>query len=168
MNNTEDVSSGDFSPNAIEEHSGDKECNHNSGCHKNADWDVYLINGHGQSGLIRACDEHVEDIYGYHPEEKMSNSDVFSTEDRETLQRAVDKWGIEAQADMAEEECAEFIAASKHHRRDKVPVEDVIDELADIRIMYEQLALFFGQDIVENRVNEKMNRLRERIEDDDV
>lgn len=93
---------------------------------------------------------------------------LFDRHDRETLERAVDKWGIEAQADMAEEECAEFIAASKHHRRDKVPVEHVIDELADIRIMYEQLALFFGRETVEFRVQEKMDRLRERIREDDV
>lgn len=94
---------------------------------------------------------------------------ILSEEEyRETLERAVEKWGIEAQADMAEEECAEFIAASKHHRRGKVPVEEVIDELADIRIMYEQLALFFGEDIVEARVKEKMNRLEERIREDDA
>lgn len=102
------------------------------------------------------------------PADTVERVPLFDGRDLRTLHEAVEKWGIEAQADMAEEECAEFIAASKHHRRDKVPVEDVIDELADIRIMFEQLSLFFGRDVVEERVQEKMDRLRERLEENDV
>jgi len=90
---------------------------------------------------------------------------LFTSEDRATFRRAVETWGIDAQADMAEEEAAEFIAASKHHRRDKASVEDLIDELADLRIMCEQLSLYIGRDIVEARVREKMKRLRERLDD---
>jgi len=49
---------------------------------------------------------------------------LVDEQDRETFEAAFEKWGIEAQADMAEEECAEFTAVSKHHCRDRVPVED--------------------------------------------
>lgn len=94
--------------------------------------------------------------------------ELFDQEDMATLRQAVETWGIKAQADMAEEECAEFIAASKHYRRDKVPASDVIGELADIRIMCEQLSLFFGRETVEDRVQEKMERLRERLKENDV
>ena len=39
----------------------------------------------------------------------------------------------------------------------------MIDELADIRIMYEQLSLFLGKPRVDRRVREKMDRLRDRL-----
>jgi phosphoribosyl-ATP pyrophosphohydrolase len=95
------------------------------------------------------------------------SDELFDEHDRETFEAAVDEWGIDAQADMAEEEAAEFIVASKHYARGKADAEDVIDELADLRIMYEQLSLFMGQERVEKRVSEKMDRLRERLQETD-
>jgi len=91
-------------------------------------------------------------------------SPLFDDQDRETFRAAVETWGIDAQADMAEEEAAEFIVASKHYARGKVDVDELVDELADIRIMQEQLAEFIGRERVERRVREKMNRLRERLD----
>jgi len=92
-------------------------------------------------------------------------SDLFTDIDDETFEEAVDTWGIEAQAEMAEEEAAEFIVAHKHFKRGKGSTDELIDELADIRIMYEQMARFFGKDRVEARVRTKMERLRERLEE---
>jgi hypothetical protein len=94
-------------------------------------------------------------------------SDLFTEADLETLQEAIDTWGIEAQADMAEEEAAEFIAASKHFKRGKTDMSAVVDELADLRIMQEQLSMFIGQERVNQRVTEKMDRLRGRLEDNE-
>lgn len=94
------------------------------------------------------------------------SSELFDERDEQTFEAAVEAWGIDAQVDMAEEEAAEFIAASKHHSRGKADVDAVIDELADIRIMYEQLSRFLGQERVEARVKEKMDRLRERLPDE--
>jgi len=93
-------------------------------------------------------------------------SDPFTPEDRATFRETVDTWGIDAQAEMAEEEAAEFIVESKHWARDKNEPEDVIDELADLRIMIEQLSLFLGRDEVDDRIRIKMDRLRERLEDE--
>ena len=92
-------------------------------------------------------------------------SDPFDKQDRETLERAVGTWGIDAQADMAEEECAELIVASKHYARGKIDAEELIDELADVRIMCEQLSVYISPRRVDDRVSEKMDRLRERIEE---
>jgi hypothetical protein len=89
----------------------------------------------------------------------------FDDADRETFRRALETWGIDAQADMAEEEAAEFITASKHYARGKVGKDELVDELADIRIMQKQLSMFIGEGRVSERVDEKMDRLRERIED---
>lgn len=96
-----------------------------------------------------------------------NESALFDAEDMATFEAAVETWGIDAQANMAEEEAAEFIVASKHYARGKIDPEELIDELADLRIMQEQLALFIGRDRVEQRVNEKMDRLRERLEEAD-
>lgn len=41
----------------------------------------------------------------------------------------------------------------------------MIDELADLRIMQEQLTEFVGRDRVEERVEDKMDRLRERLDE---
>ena len=93
----------------------------------------------------------------------IEGSPLFDDRDQETFRAAVETWGIDAQADMAEEEAAEFIAASKHYARGKADVDELIDELADIRIMQEQLAEFIGRERVERRIQEKMDRLRERL-----
>lgn len=99
----------------------------------------------------------------------MANSySLWTDQDRETFQLAVEKWGIDAQADMAIEECAELIVELQHEKRGRSCHADVIDELADIRIMYGQLAEFYGREHVENRVSEKMDRLRERIAESDA
>lgn len=58
-----------FSPNGIEQHTGDKECNQD-GCRNTADWDIALIDRHGCNGLTRCCDEHVVDVWGYHPRDE--------------------------------------------------------------------------------------------------
>lgn len=89
--------------------------------------------------------------------------ELFGDRDRETFDRAVDEWGVGAQVDMAIEELAETIVVLRHVDRGKADVDDVVDELADVRIMYEQLARYFGRDGVERRVVEKMDRLRERL-----
>lgn len=95
----------------------------------------------------------------------MESTELFDEEDRRTFDRAVETWGIDAQAQMAEEEAAEFIVASKHWKRGKASPMDVVDELADLRIMVEQLTEFIGREIVEEHVQVKMNRLRERLDD---
>ena len=90
-------------------------------------------------------------------------SPLFDNQDRETFRDAIETWGIDAQADIAEEEAAEFIAASKHYARGKIDADELVDELADIRIMQEQLTKFIGRERVERRVQEKMDRLREQL-----
>lgn len=109
-------------------------------------------------------DIHVESVTLPGEDEPPAPPRLFDARDVATFQAAVETWGINAQADMAEEEAAEFIAASKHYARGKIGDAEIIDELADIRIMYEQLALFLGSDRVADRVEQKMDRLRERLE----
>lgn len=97
---------------------------------------------------------------------------VFDARDRETLERAVETWGLNAQGNMAVEEAAEaisdlaeFIVVFQHRKRGRASDADLVDELADVRIMTEQLRLFFGPEAVDRRVQEKMDRLRERLQE---
>lgn len=86
--------------------------------------------------------------------------------ERDILKAAIDRWGHVAQLDMAVEECAELIKAICKIRRSgyaEKEVEDIIDEIADVRLMMTQLAYMFGEDRVSERMDYKINRLKERI-----
>lgn len=88
---------------------------------------------------------------------------LFGPADRATFREAVETWGLPDQIDMAVEEMGEAIAALQQYQRGRVEDHEVHDELADVRIMYEQLALFFDEDAVEQRARDKVERLRERL-----
>lgn len=90
-------------------------------------------------------------------------SDPFDDLDRATFEAAVRAWGLSAQVDMAVEECGELIVALSQYQRGRVEREDVVDEVADVRIMFEQLRAFTNPEAVDERVAEKMDRLRERL-----
>jgi NTP pyrophosphatase (non-canonical NTP hydrolase) len=76
--------------------------------------------------------------------------------DEDVLERALDEWGIDLQADKAEEEAAEFIVASKHFGQGKVDEENVVEEVADVMVMVEQLALWLGRERVQEKIDEKL------------
>jgi hypothetical protein len=95
----------------------------------------------------------------------MSGAQLFDERDLETFRLAVETWGPEAQTDMAVEELAELTVELQHLKRGRADRNDIIDEMADIRIMYEQLRWYFGPDFVDAQVREKMDRLRERLAD---
>lgn len=78
--------------------------------------------------------------------------------------RAIRNWGKQAQVDMAFEECGELIAALAKDRRGRVTAEEIITELADVSIMVEQVAVMLGyQNFMEEKEN-KLERLRERLD----
>ena len=79
------------------------------------------------------------------------------------LRDAVSTFGVVPQFEMAIEECAELIVAIRGFDRGKNSRADVIDEIADVTIMCEQLKQMFGPDWVEDRIEFKINRLRARI-----
>lgn len=95
----------------------------------------------------------------------LATGELFDEQDRDTFREAVETWGLHAQIDMAVEECGEVIVALQHLQRERADREDVIEELADLRIMFEQLRWYFGEDFVDPVVREKMDRLRERLEE---
>ena len=87
---------------------------------------------------------------------------------RDIYQQAIDEWGLNSQIDMFIEEAAELIVALNHARRGfwTTPLQDqVIEELADVEIMLEQMRLIFGPDEVDQVKLRKALRLKDRIQE---
>lgn len=81
----------------------------------------------------------------------------------DTLVDAINKWGIEVQTDMAIEEMSELIVAINHYRRGRVGIDAVQEEIADVWIVIHQMALMYGNDVVEAIYREKIKRLECRL-----
>jgi len=87
--------------------------------------------------------------------------------DKIILQRAIDLWGEKAQREMIIEESLELGFALMKLRRSGDPEEqmkDVIDEVADMKIMVAQAELLYGKEAIDKRVEYKMNRLVGRLD----
>ena len=93
---------------------------------------------------------------------------LFSDADRDTLDEALDTWGQRTQEDHAIEELGELLTAIMQYRRRRVDMPEVRDEIADALIVVNQLALIYGVDETEGRIDEKLQRLRERLADADT
>lgn len=74
-------------------------------------------------------------------------------------QRAIDIYGPENQMMKAKEECAEFIVATLHYEQGRVPLETVIEELADVIITSQQARLILGPELVDLAIDRKLARL---------
>lgn len=88
--------------------------------------------------------------------DKQNYNDIF--------QATLEKWGEEAQYDQTIEECAELIAALKHFKRGRVSEDHIIDELADVILMSEQLMYMFGEGRVSQAIDKKIHKLRSLLQ----
>jgi NTP pyrophosphatase (non-canonical NTP hydrolase) len=70
------------------------------------------------------------------------------------------------QLNQTQEECAELIAAINHFRRGKKGdrYQDLCAEVADVKIMIEQLCIILDRESIEKVMIEKLSRAKERIE----
>lgn len=82
----------------------------------------------------------------------------------ELFTAAISKWGIINQVFMLMEECGELLSVVAQANRNRVSRSDIITELADVSIMVEQLAVFYGYPDYINEKERKLQRLKERIE----
>ena len=74
---------------------------------------------------------------------------VITKERREIYREALEQWGADSQFNAAIEEMAELISVIQHFRRKKTwghlsTREEVIDEIADVEIIMEQLKCMFN------------------------
>jgi NTP pyrophosphatase (non-canonical NTP hydrolase) len=86
-------------------------------------------------------------------------------DDTLVLQNALDTWGYDAQLGMANEELAELITAINQWKRGRITKEQLASEVADSFIMVTQMAIMVGEELVQDHVLFKVNRLKQRLED---
>lgn len=83
--------------------------------------------------------------------------------------KAIKKWGQNAQVNMFFEEVAELTVEICHARREnKVAFScDLINELADVEIMLEQMAVMFNipREFIYNKKKEKLVKLEKMLND---
>jgi len=77
--------------------------------------------------------------------------------------KAIGQYGIVAQEWMLVEECGEMLNAFAKLRRGRASKADILTELADVHIMVEQMACFFGIEEFEAEKERKLARLEERL-----
>jgi len=77
--------------------------------------------------------------------------------------KAIFLWGMDSQIDMMIEECAEAIHALQKLKRDRISVDDVAFELADVEIMCGQMRVVFGDRIIDKCKKIKLKRLSCRL-----
>ena len=89
----------------------------------------------------------------------------FTEEQKNIMQNAVRKYGVDAQDDIAIEEMSELTKAIIKNRRYKTfaTLESIYEELADVYIMLEQIMMSLDKDRVQNYINSKLKRLNERL-----
>lgn len=80
-----------------------------------------------------------------------------------TLKAALAHYGPERQMAKTTEECAELIVALHHFAGNKVRNAAVIEEIADVLIMANQMRLLFGPAQVDAAIAYKVERLAQRV-----
>ena len=82
--------------------------------------------------------------------------------------KALETWGIESQVFMVMEEVGEMLNALAKANRGRSKKEDIITELADVSIMMEQMAIYFGYDEFKKEKKRKLERLERRLNNDKI
>lgn len=79
--------------------------------------------------------------------------------------KVLDAWGYEAQEKMVHEEIGELLSALGKISRGRATPMEVITELADVSIMIEQMAVYFGLDDFKAEKEYKLQRLAKRYKE---
>ena len=86
---------------------------------------------------------------------------------KELCQKAIDAWGTDAQLLMVLEEMSELqkeILKNINRGKDNLP--EIIEEIADVEIMLEQLKYIYQIDeAVKQRIPVKLEKVKARLED---
>lgn len=88
---------------------------------------------------------------------------MIEKEKLEIYDKAICSYGINAQKWMLVEECGELLNALAKNIRGRGSFEELNTELADVSIMVEQIAYFYGYEKFQKEKEFKLNRLKQRI-----
>lgn len=94
-------------------------------------------------------------------------------DDERIMRQAIETYGVQAQCDVAIEEMAELTKAVMKLRRvaddyekTQAALENLLEEIADVDIMIDQLKIMWGPKPVEKYRRKKLERLDRRLNDD--
>lgn len=85
-------------------------------------------------------------------------------EKKELYSETISKWGVDAQFWMITEECSELLNAIAKYKRGREKSSAILEELADVSIMIEQMADYFGEDEFIRIKEAKLQRLLRRVQ----
>lgn len=90
--------------------------------------------------------------------------------DDEILFKAIEKWGNDAQCEMIIEECLELALSLQKAKRKRggtyeEKIKAIVDEIADVKIMIRQAEHLFPASMINERVDFKMKRLQQRLDE---
>lgn len=89
---------------------------------------------------------------------------IQEKETQDTFLKATEIWGLEGQVRQFMEECAEGVVAANKYFFRGYPVQVIATEIADIEIMCSQMRQVIGDEVVDFEINEKLTRLKARLE----
>ena len=122
-------------------------------------------------GKINALETENELLRGA-PAEMNEASDRTSCDER-IMQQAIETYGVQAQCDVAIEEMAELTKAivkirrvADDYEKTQAALENLLEEIADVDIMIDQLKIMWGPKQVEEYRKKKLERLERRLNDD--
>ena len=93
-----------------------------------------------------------------------NDREMTDTEKVLLYSKVLSAFGVEAQVFMVMEETGELLSALAKANRGRVTSAEIITELADVSIMMEQMAVYFGLDEFRAEKERKLQRLKERLE----
>lgn len=112
------------------------------------------------------CREHCETYRDYHRQREAAwRHPRFVADETDGVKggsiyaQALERWGRATQTLQAIEECSELVTALLHSMRGRGDAGAVAEEIADVQIMCEQMALVFGPGLVAEKKREKLARL---------
>lgn len=84
---------------------------------------------------------------------------------KEILKQAIETYGDNAQLDMCVEEMSELTKEICKFKRGSINRNGIVEELADVTIMLEQLKIMFSvsERELNNVIDSKVDRLKERL-----
>lgn len=104
---------------------------------------------------------------------EMNETSDRTSRDERIMRQAIETYGVQAQCDVAIEEMAELTKAIMKIRRvaddyEKTPaaLDNLLEEIADMDIMIDQLKIMWGPKQVEEYRRKKLERLERRLKDD--
>jgi NTP pyrophosphatase (non-canonical NTP hydrolase) len=88
---------------------------------------------------------------------------MISFDQKKICLRAVDHYGVEHQKRKAIEELGELICELSREQDKRTDREHILEELADVIIMCEQLRLIYGGEETDKWIDRKLKRLRDMM-----